>query len=98
MKVRYDELVPALKALLPADGLDLIGRAVAFIRRLREIRASIFVWSVVLSRFGAGRPGFEQARQWYRQLTSVELWARPFQVRFKSIGAVRPPSARSRTR
>ncbi len=88
MRVRYDELIPALKSLLSEKKLDLIGRVVAFIRRLREIRASVFVWSVVLSRFGHGRPGFEQARQWYARLGGVELWPRPFQVRFKSPAAV----------
>jgi hypothetical protein len=89
MSVRYDKLVPALKALLPDDRLNLLGRVVAFIRRLREIRASTFVWSVVLSRFGDGRPAFEQARQWYRRLGGLELWPRPFQMRFKSPATVR---------
>jgi putative transposase len=89
MSVRYDKLVPALKSLLPDEQLNLLGRAVAFIRRLREIQASVFVWSVVLSRFGSGRPAFEQARQWYRRLAGSEFWPRPFQMRFKSAGAVR---------
>src|SRR5512142_1908069 len=89
MHVRYDKLVPTLKAVLADDALDLLGRAVAFIRRLREIRACLFVWSVVLSRFGSGRPGFEQARQWYRRLGGSELWPRPFQIRFKSPNAVK---------
>ena len=88
MSVRYDKLVPALKALLPEDKLGALGRAVAFIRRLREIRASVFVWSVVLSRFGDGRPAFEQARQWYQRLAGAEFWPRPFQMRFKSAAAV----------
>jgi putative transposase len=89
MSVRYDKLVPALKALLPDEQLNFFGRAFAFIRRLREIHASVFVWSVVLSRFGDGRPAFEQARQWYHRLGSVRLWPRPFQMRFKSAAAVR---------
>jgi hypothetical protein len=89
MSVRYDKLVPALKALLPEAPLTLLGRTVAFIRRLREIQASVFVWSVVLSRFGSGHPGFEQARQWYRRLAGATLWPRPFQMRFKSASAVR---------
>lgn len=89
MPVRYDSLVPALKSLLPDESLDALGRAVAFIRRLREIRASVFVWSLVLSRFGSGRPAFEQARQWYRRLGGAELCPRPFQMRFKSAAAVR---------
>lgn len=89
MPVRYDTLVPALKSLLPDESLDALGRAVAFIRRLREIRASVFVWSLVLSRFGSGRPAFEQARQWYGRLGGAELWPRPFQMRFKSAAAVR---------
>jgi hypothetical protein len=89
MSARYDRLVPALKALLPETPLTLLGRAVAFIRRLREIQASAFVWSVVLSRFGSGRPGFEQARLWYRRLAGSTLWPRPFQMRFKTVSAVR---------
>jgi hypothetical protein len=88
MSVRYDKLVPALKALLPDERLNFLGRAVAFIRRLREIQASLFVWSVVLSRFGSGRPAFEQARQWYKRLGGIEIWPRPFQMRFKSPRAV----------
>src|SRR4051812_6895082 len=89
MSVRYDKLVPALKTLLPDETLNLLGRVVAFIRRLREVRASLFVWSVVLSRFGDGKPAFEQSRQWYRRLGGLELWPRPFQMRFKSPAAVR---------
>ncbi len=89
MSVRYDKLVPALKALLPDERLNALGRAVAFIRRLREVRANVFVWSVVLSRFGGGRPAFEQARQWYHRLAGAEFWPRPFQMRFKSAAAVR---------
>ncbi len=88
MKPAYDRLIPALKNLLPVEPLEALGRAVAFIRRLREIRASAFVWCVVLSRFGSGRPGFEQARQWYERLTSIQLWPRPFQMRFKQASAV----------
>jgi hypothetical protein len=89
MSVRYDKLVPALKTLLPDDRLTFLGRAVAFIRRLREIEASVFVWSVVLSRFGSGRPAFEQARQWYERLGGASIWRRPFQMRFKTPRAVR---------
>ncbi len=48
MATAYDTLIPALKKHLPEQGLDLLGRAVAFVRRLREIRASLFVWCVVL--------------------------------------------------
>lgn len=88
MKPAYGRLIPALKNLLPEARLDALGRSVAFIRRLREVRASAFVWSVVLSRFGAGRPGFEQARQWYTRLAQVRLWRRPFQMRFKQASAV----------
>jgi hypothetical protein len=88
MKPEYDKLIPALKNLLPVEPLDALGRAVAFIRRLREIRASAFVWCVVLSRFGSGRPGFEQARQWYTRLANIQLWPRPFQMRFKQRSAV----------
>jgi hypothetical protein len=89
MSVRYDKLVPALKTLLPDETLSFLGRAVAFIRRLREIESSTFVWSVVLSRFGSGRPAFEQARQWYERLGGASIWRRPFQMRFKTPRAVR---------
>ena len=89
MSARYDRFVPALKALLPAAPLALLGRAVSFIRRLREIQASAFVWSVVMSRFSSGRPGFEQARQWYLRMTGGTLCPRPFQMRFKSEATVR---------
>jgi Transposase DDE domain len=89
MSVRYDRLVPSLKTLLPEDTLSWLGRAVAFIRRLREIEASLFVWSVVLSRFGSGRPAFEQARQWYERLGGASIWRRPFQMRFKKPATVR---------
>jgi hypothetical protein len=88
MRVAYDKLLPALQEQLSSERLNGLGRTVGFIRRLRDIRASFFVWATVLSRFGSGRPGFEQARQWYRRLTRVELWPRPFQMRFKSERAV----------
>jgi hypothetical protein len=89
MSIGYDKLVPALKTLLPDEALNALGRAVAFIRRLREVQADLFIWAVVLSRFGTGRPAFEQARQWYRRLGGAELWPRPFQMRFKSPATVR---------
>ena len=89
MKTDYGALVPALKRLLPSERIDGIGRAIAFIRRLREISASAFVGSIVLSRFGHGVPGFEQARQWYQRLTGKWIWPRPFQMRFKSPATVR---------
>jgi hypothetical protein len=88
MSVSYERLVPALKKMLPDATLGFLGRAVAFIRRLREIQASLFVWAVVLSRFGSGRPAFEQARQWYVRLGGARLWPRPFQMRFKTPRAV----------
>lgn len=89
MRTDYDKLIPSLKKLLPARRLNLLGRSVSFIRRLREITASAFVWSVILSRFGSGRPGFEQARQWHKRLTRKVVWPRPFQMRFKSAQAVK---------
>jgi len=89
MRVDYATLIPALKHLLPEEDLDDLGRAVAFIKRLREVTASWFVWAVVLSRFGYGRPGFEQARDWYTTLTGITVWPRPFQMRFKQVEAVR---------
>lgn len=88
MAATYNSLIPALKKRLPEDVLDAVGRAVAFVRRLREIRASLFVWCVVLSRFGQGRPGFEEARRWYERLGGRLVWPRPFQMRFKAASAV----------
>jgi hypothetical protein len=88
MATAYNSLIPALKKRLPEEVLDLVGRAVAFVRRLREIRASLFVWCVVLSRFGQGRPGFEEARRWYERLGGRLVWPRPFQMRFKAASAV----------
>jgi len=89
MDVPYDKLLPALNRLLPDHVLDALGDATRFIRRLRQISASTFVWSVVLSRFGQGSPGFEQARQWFCRLSGGHVWPRPFQMRFKSDAAVR---------
>lgn len=88
MAVAYEKLVPALKQLLSEPTLDDLGRRVAFIKRLRAVVASWFVWAVVLSRFGHGRPGFEQARSWYARLTGTDVWPRPFQMRFKQPEAV----------
>ena len=90
----YDALIPALKRLLSVPLLSRIGREVSFIRRLREIRSASLVWAVVLSRFGAGTPGFEQARGWYAKLTNKRApFPRPFQIRFKTPAAVRLFSA-----
>lgn len=89
MSARYDRLASALKTALPDAAIDALGRVVSFIRRLREIRAALFVWSVVMSRFGHGRPGFEEARRWFVRLGGADLWRRPFQVRFKAASAVR---------
>src|SRR5512133_1152250 len=89
MQVPYDKLLPALNRLLPDRVLDALGDATKFIRRLRQISASSFVWSVVLSRFGQGTPGFEHARQWFCRLADGHIWPRPFQMRFKSGAAVR---------
>jgi Transposase DDE domain len=83
MAIRYDELIPRLKRLLPPRLLGRIARDVQFIERLRAIRASRFVWAVVLSRFGSGIPGFAEARRWYERLGGARLWPRPFQMRFK---------------
>lgn len=88
MATAYNSLIPALKKRLPEEVLEVVGRAVAFVRRLREIRASLFVWCVVLSRFGQGRPGFEEARRWYERLGGRLVWPRPFQMRFKAASAV----------
>jgi hypothetical protein len=88
MAIRYDELIPRLKRLLPARRLAGLGRVVGFIERLRAIRAGAFVWAVVLSRFEPQRPGFTQARRWYKRLTGRSLWPRPFQMRFKDPNGV----------
>ena len=76
MSVRYDKLVTVLKGRLPDERLDTLGRAVAFIVRLRAVRASAFLRSVVMSRFEAGRPGFEQARQLFVRLSGSSIWRR----------------------
>lgn len=88
MAIRYDELIPRLKRLLPPRLLGHIARDVQFIERLRAIRASCFVWAVVLSRFGSGIPGFAEARHWYERLGGARLWPRPFQMRFKKAAVV----------
>jgi len=88
MAAKYDALVPALKRLLPSRRLAGVGRIVGFIERLRAIRAGAFVWAVVLSRFEPQRPGFSQARRWYKRLTGRSVWPRPFQMRFKERSAV----------
>src|SRR5262249_17847288 len=88
MRAAYDKLVPRLKKLVPAQQLESVARQLKFIQRLREIRAARFVWAVVLSRFGAGRPGFEQARHEYVRLGGKRLWPRPFQMRFKKLATV----------
>ena len=72
----------------PRSRSDELGRQVGFIKRLRSVIASWFVWAVVLSRFGHGHPGFEQARDWYTKLTGRSVWPRPFQMRFKQAEAV----------
>jgi hypothetical protein len=89
MPSNYGTLVSTLKSRLPDDRLDALGRTVAFIRRLREVRASLFVWALVMSRFGQSRPGFEQARQWFERFGGSSIWRRPFQVRCKSASAVK---------
>lgn len=93
MSGSYSRLRTGLKALLPEDDLNALGRAVAFVRRLRAITSHSFVWAVVLSRFGRGRPGFAQARGWFTRLTDIGLCPRPFQMRFKSSATVKLFSA-----
>jgi putative transposase len=88
MTVNYDALVPALNKLLPSRRLAVLGRLTGFIQRLRAIRASAFVWATVLSRFEPQRPGFSQARHWYKRLTGRSFCPRPFQMRFKSPTSV----------
>src|SRR5215471_5078901 len=88
MKASYDRLVPALKSRLPAAMLEAHGRMTQFIRRMRTVGAADFVWSVVLSRFAAGLPGFDQARQIFQRMSGERIWPRPFQMRFKSAAAV----------
>lgn len=87
MHDRYTKLVGSLKQALPESRLEATGRSVAFIRRLRRVTASSFVWSTVLSRFEP-KAGFEQARQWFMHLSAKSIHRRPFQVRFKSAQTV----------
>jgi hypothetical protein len=88
MPASYEQLTTALKSVLRAESLDALGRSVGFIRRLRSIRANLFVWAVVLSRFASGSPGFAEASKWYERLGGTRLYPRPFQMRFKSASAV----------
>jgi putative transposase len=88
MATTYDNLMAALKRRLSAQTLDEHGRATLFIRRQRTIGAADFVWSVVMSRFATGVPGFDQARRIFQQLSRAEIWPRPFQMRFKATSAV----------
>ena len=89
MKKSYNELVPALKEMLEEEALTSLGETTRFIKRLRNVTASAFVWATVLSRFALGRPGFEAARHWFMRLTGQHIHPRPFQIRFKSSEAVR---------
>lgn len=89
MRKDYGELVEAFKRRLPQDRLEELGRTTGFVQRLRRILPSFFVLSVVLSRFGTGRPAFERARHWFAQLSGNTLFPRPFQMRFKTESAVR---------
>ena len=88
MATSYDNLMAALKRRLSARTLDEHGRATQFIRRQRTIGAADFVWSVVMSRFSTGLPGFDQARRIFQQLSKAQIWPRPFQMRFKTTSAV----------
>jgi putative transposase len=88
MASKYDDLMAALKRQLSARTLDGHGRATQFIRRQRTVGAADFVWSVVMSRFATGLPGFDQARRIFHQLSGKEIWPRPFQMRFKAATAV----------
>src|SRR5437899_7264393 len=88
MKRRYDDVMGALKRRLPAATLESHGRLTEFIRRMRTVGAADFVWSVVLSRFASGVPGFDEARRIFQRLSGEEIWPRPFQMRFKSKAAV----------
>jgi len=85
----YGELLAAFKRRLPEERLEALGRKTSFIRRLRRVTPSLFVWAVVFSRFGSGRPAFERARHWFARLSGIELFPRPFQMRFKSAAAVK---------
>ncbi len=89
MSEDYGKLLGALKRRLPASQLELLGRKTSFVRRLRRVTPSLFVWAVVFSRFGTGRPAFERARHWFTRLSGLELFPRPFQMRFKSAAAVK---------
>jgi putative transposase len=89
MAKTYDKLAVALKKQLPTSALEALGRATGFIRRLRTVSAPDFVWAVVLSRFAAGIPGFDEARRHFAQMAGADIWPRPFQMRFKSEGVVK---------
>src|SRR3982751_2447138 len=73
MTAGYDKLVVALKERLQAKILDAHGRETGFIRRLRTVGASDFVWAVVLSRFATGIPGFDRAREIFIQLSGTTI-------------------------
>lgn len=88
MTKHYDELAVALKRHLPGHILEALGRASGFIQRLRTVSAPDFVWAVVLSRFSAGMPGFDQARRLFNQMSGSAVHPRPFQMRFKTEKAV----------
>jgi len=88
MTPRYCKLLPAIKALLPQDKIDALGRDVQFVRRLRVITSTLFVWAVVLSRFGQGHPGFSEAGRWFKRLAGRSVQRRAFQLRFKKKAAV----------
>ena len=84
----YDRLTDALKRMLPARLLSSEAREVSFIKRLRAVRAPLFVWAVILSRWGNGLPGFAEARACYERLGGKKLCPRPFQKRFLSASSV----------
>lgn len=84
MRRDYSRLIPILKSMAPPRRLAVLGRMVGFIRRLREVRAGLFVWAAVLSRFSDGRPGFEEVRRWYHRLSGKLVAYRAFHLRFKT--------------
>lgn len=88
MAKRYDELIPALKRMLPSGRLGRLARSTGFIQRLRAVRAGVFVWAAVLSRFSGKTPGFAEAQHWYERLGGAKVWPRPFQKRFLRRGTV----------
>jgi len=84
MNNNYDKFRSALKRVFPLEEITALGGESGFIRRERVVGASSFLWALAMSRFGHERPGFEQARQRFIELSGSNIYPCPFQNRFKS--------------